>query len=118
MRLDDAVNTGSTGDWEVAYSALGVTRSQVHSDRDREVLELLEGYYRLGELERSYKQAKSIEASGALPQLRVQMIDCRDHWLSPYLDYFAPAQPPAGDNPCVRAPRRDINQHATYSHLQ
>jgi hypothetical protein len=112
MRVDQAVHTGSAGDWNVASSALLATRSMVHTDRDRQVLELIEGYYRLAALERDYKEGTSLKGSAVPPPLRAQMLECRDHWLRPYLEYFDPVQPPAADNACVRAPRPDVNQRA------
>ncbi len=105
MRIDQAVHTGSAGDWAVASSALDAARSMVRIKRDQQVLELVEGYYRLAELERNCREAVP-------EQLRAQVLDCREHWLRAYFEYFDPVKPPAGDNACVRAPQPGMSQHA------
>lgn len=102
MRIDQAVHTGADGDWNVAASALTAARSMVHTNRDRQVLELVEGYYRLAKLDQDFKQS-------APQQLHTQMRDCRERWLRPYFEYFDPVQAPASDNACVRNPVTDPN---------
>ncbi len=99
VRVDTALRSGAPGDWQVAASALSAAREMARTERDRQVLRLVEGYYQLGQMQQKFpRTSESYSAVGA------QITDCRQRWLNPYLQFLAPAQPPPADNACLRAP--------------
>jgi hypothetical protein len=99
VRVDTALRSGVPGDWQIAASALTAARKMARTERDRQVLRLVEGYYQLGQIQQRYPRNNDNYAA-----VGGQISDCRQRWLDPYLIFLAPVQPPPADNACVRPP--------------